>query len=94
MKSFVYPAIFIKDRDEDVYRVIFPDLDLTTDGSFVEEAYLFAKEMLKAYFTYIDKYDLDFNQPSDFELVKKSCESDDIIMLVDADIEESKGKDD
>ncbi len=87
MKSFVYPAIFIKDDDEDVVRVLFPDLELTTDGSFIEEAYLFAKEMLKAYFTYIEKYDLDFNQPTDFDIVKKSCEEGDIVMLVDAEIE-------
>ncbi len=86
MKSFVYPAIFIKD-DEEVVRVLFPDLELTTDGSFIEEAYLFAKEMLKAYFTYIEKYDLDFNQPTDFDIVKKSCEEGDIVMLVDAEIE-------
>ncbi len=87
MKSFVYPAIFIKDRDEDVYRVLIPDLELTTDGSFMEEAYLYAKEMLKAYFSYIEKYDLDFNQPTDFEVVKSSCEKEDIVMLVDAEIE-------
>ncbi len=87
MKSFVYPAIFIRDNDEDIYRVLFPDLELTTDGSFMEEAYLFAKEMLKTYFAYIEKYDLDFNQPTDFELVKKSCEEGDIVMLVDAEIE-------
>lgn len=87
MKSFVYPAIFIKDKDEDVYRVLIPDLELTTDGSFIEEAYLYAKEMLKTYFAYIEKYDLDFNQPTDFEMVKKSCEQNDIVMLVDAEIE-------
>ena len=87
MKSFVYPAIFIKDDDEEVVRVLFPDLELTTDGSFIEEAYLFAKEMLEAYFTYIEKYDLDFNQPTDFDIVKKSCEEGDIVMLVDAEIE-------
>ena len=87
MKSFVYPAIFIRDNDEDIYRVLFPDLELTTDGSFMEEAYLFAKEMLKTYFAYIEKYDLDFNQPTDFELVKNSCEEGDIVMLVDAEIE-------
>ena len=43
--------------------------------------------MLKAYFTYIEKYDLDFNQPTDFDIVKKSCEEGDIVMLVDAEIE-------
>ena len=87
MKSFVYPAVFIKDKDDEMYRVLIPDLELTTDGTFIEEAYLYAKEMLKAYFMYIEKYDLDFNQPTDFELVKKSCEKEDIVMLVDAEIE-------
>ncbi len=90
MKSFVYPAIFMKDKEEDVYRVLVPDLDLTTDGSFIEEAYLFAKEMLSAYFNYIEKYDLDFNLPTDFELVKKSCDPDDIVMLVYTELEEEE----
>ena len=56
MKSFVYPAIFIKDKEDEMYRVLIPDLELTTDGAFMEEAYLYAKAMLKAYFSYIDKY--------------------------------------
>lgn len=86
MKSYIYPAIFIRDDEEGVYRVLFPDLDLTTDGELIEEAYIYAKEMLKAYFTYIDKYDLDFNMPTDYEAVRRSCEKNDIVLLVDADV--------
>lgn len=90
MKSFVYPAIFIKDNEEDIYRVLFPDLEITTDGSFIEEAFLYAQEMLKAYFSYIEKYDLDFNQPTEFDKVLSSCEAGDIVMLIDAQVEEKK----
>ena len=86
MKSFAYPAVFIKDKENEVYRVLFPDLELTTDGNFVEEAFLYAKSALKAYFVYVEKYDLDFNIPSDFELVKKSCNTDEIVMIIDAEI--------
>lgn len=86
MKSFAYPAVFIKDKENEVYRVLFPDLELTTDGNFVEEAFLYAKSALKAYFVYVEKYDLDFNMPSDFELVKKSCNTDEIVMIIDAEI--------
>lgn len=86
MKTFVYPAIFIKDDEEEVYRVLFPDLDLTTDGNFMEEAFLYAKEVLKAYFSYIEKYDLDFNEPTEYEMIKKNCEDGDVVMLVDAQL--------
>lgn len=88
MKSFAYPAVFIKDKEDEVYRVFFPDLELTTDGNFVEEAFLYAKSALKAYFVYVEKYDLDFNMPTDFERVKRSCKSDDVVMLIDAEISE------
>ncbi len=88
MKSFIYPAIFIKD-EEGRYQVLIPDLELTTDGAFLEEAYLYAREMLKAYFSYIQKFDLDFNMPTAFETVKASCEKNDLVMLVDAEIEEN-----
>lgn len=85
MKSFTYPAVFVKDEENDAYNVLFPDLQLTTDGRFVEEAYLYAKACLKAYFVYVEKYDLDFNMPSDFEKVKASSKND-IVMLIDADV--------
>jgi predicted RNase H-like HicB family nuclease len=92
MENFVYPAIFVKDEDEDVYRVLFPDLELTTDGAFIEEAYLYAKEVLKAYFVYIQKYDLDYNLPTDFEKIMSNCERKDIVMLVDAQVSVGKNK--
>ena len=86
MKSFVYPAVFIKDTEDDSYKVLFPDLDITTDGAFVEEAFLYAQELLKAYFVAIMKYDLDFNMPTDFDRVKKSSKSSEIVMLISADV--------
>ena len=84
MKSYIYPAIFIKDKEDNVYRVLFPDLEVTTDGAIVEEAYLYAKECLKSYFKYVEKYDLDFNMPTDFEDIKRSANPNDYVMLVDA----------
>lgn len=56
----------------------------------MEEAFLYAKEVLKAYFTYIEKYDLDFNEPTDYEMIKKNCEEGDIVMLVDAQLKIKK----
>ena len=49
MKSFVYPAIFVKDQEDNTYKVFFPDLELITDGAFVEEAFLYAKEIGRAH---------------------------------------------
>ena len=86
MKSFLYPAIFVKDEEDGSYKVLFPDLEITTDGKFVEEAFLYAQELLKAYFVYALKYDLDYNLPSDFERIKKFSQKGEHVMLVVADI--------
>ena len=86
MKSFVYPAIFIKDEEEGGYKVLFPDLEITTDGQFVEEAFLYAQELLKAYFVYVVKYDLDFNMPTEFDKIKKRSKADETVMLISADV--------
>ena len=86
MKSFVYPAVFIKNDQDNSYNVLFPDLQITTDGAFVEEAFLYAKEALRTYFAYVSKYDLDFNMPTDFARVKKSCRMDELVMLIDAEV--------
>ena len=88
MKSFAYPALFIKDDDQGIYRVIFPDLELMTDGNFVEEAFLFAKSALKAYFVYAEKYEMDYNFPTDFEEIKMASSPNDIVMLIDAEVTE------
>lgn len=86
MKTFIYPAVFIKDSEDDIFRVLFPDLDISTDGTIVEEAYLYAKECLKAYFICAEKYEFDYNLPTDFELVKKTTKPDEYVMLIDATI--------
>ena len=87
-KTFVYPAIFIKDKqkDEQHCTVLFPDLDITTDGNFMEEAYLYAKECLKAYFVCAEKYDFEYNLPSEFETKQKTTKSDECVMLIDTTI--------
>ncbi len=81
MQRFVYPAIFYK--DDDCYRVLFPDIELATDGAFMEEAFLYAKEFLKQYFVQAIKYDFDYNMPTDFQEVKDQCKKDDVLMLID-----------
>lgn len=83
MKHYIYPAVFIKDEENDNFQVLFPDLELTTDGETVEEAFLYARECLKTYFNYVEKYDFDFNFPSDFEMVKKSSNKEDYVLLIE-----------
>ena len=90
MQRFIYPAIFYK--DEETVRVLFPDIELATDGAFVEEAYLYAKEFLRQYFVQVLKYDFDYNKPSSIDEVKSKCKSDDIVMLVEAEVKDKDWK--
>ena len=68
MQQFIYPAIFYIDEDET--KVYFPHLDISTSGDNYDEAFLFAKELLKVYFLYAIANDLDFNFPSNFNDIK------------------------
>lgn len=83
--TFLYPAIFIKD-EEGEYQVIFPDLNIYTNGKNLEETYLCAKDLLFVYFSYAIKYETEFTKPSKFEEIVKKCKANEIAMLVDADI--------
>ena len=85
---YVYPAIFVKDEDSS-YKVLFPDLDLQTDGKIMEEAFVFAKGFLKSYFVYVELYDMDFNLPTDYETCKKQNAFADEIMLIDAEVDKN-----
>ena len=82
MKQFLYPAIFFELEDE--YRVIFPDLDISTDGNTFEEAYMFAKDLLRVYFVYVLKHDLDYNLPSSYEDLKRTSNGGESIVMIDA----------
>lgn len=82
MRQFIYPAVFYFDEDET--KVYFPDLDISTSGDNYDEAFLFAKELLKVYFMYVLTNDFDFNFPSNFADVNKKCGEKEKTMLIDA----------
>lgn len=81
--QYLYPAIFVKD-EEGAYQVIFPDLDIYTDGQNLTEAYLSAKELLRVYFTYVHKYEVEYNTPSKLDSLSKRCKENETVLLVDA----------
>lgn len=86
MLQFIYPAVFLKTSDS--YKVLIPDLDLTTDGDDISHAYLFAKDLLRVYFSYVTKYDLDYNLPSKFEDIQSRCGTNQHALLIDIIIPE------
>ena len=90
MHYFAYPALFFK--DEDLVRVIFPDLNISTEGEDLTEAFLFAKDLLRVYFSYVLKYDLDYNLPSKVEDIIPKCKKDEVAMLVDTMVDTKKVK--
>ena len=85
--QFVYPAIFVKDEDDGSYQVIFPDLNIYTDGANLSHAYLYAKDLLRVYFSYAMKYDTEFNHPSKLEDLLPKCKKNETVMYVDAVVE-------
>ena len=81
--QFLYPAIFIKDPDG-AYQVVFPDLNIYTEGKNLSEAYLYAKDLLKVYFSYAVKYEVDYNKPTKIEVLTPKCKENEMVMYVDA----------
>lgn len=84
--QFLYPAIFVKDEDGSC-QVIFPDLNIYTEGKNMSEAYLYAKDLLKVYFSYAVKYDIDYNKPSKLEVLVQKCKKNETVMYIDAIVE-------
>ena len=82
---FLYPAIFIE--EEDLYQVIFPDLNIYTDGKDMSEAFLHAKDMLYVYFSYAMKYDTEFNKPTKLQNLATKCKENETVMYIDALVE-------
>lgn len=85
--QFLYPAIFINNETEEGYQVIFPDLDIYTDGKNMSEAYLYAKDLLRVYFSYAIKYETSYNKPSRIEILLPKCKENETVMFIDTIVE-------
>ena len=87
MKQYLFPAVFVKSDDQ--YVALFPDLNITTEGDTIEEAYLFAKDYLRVYCSYTIKFDVELDRPSKYEDVQNKY-SNDTVMLVDVILDPAK----
>lgn len=83
MEQFIFPAVFFQEEGETDYTVVFPDLNIFTDGKTIVEAFLLAKDYLKVYCSYARKYDMEIDKPSKLaDTINKFPNA--ICMLVDA----------
>ncbi len=82
MQQYVFPAVFIKNEDES-FSVVVPDLNITTDGNTIEEAYLYIKDYLRIFCEYAVKMDEDILMPTKYETVCEKFKKD-YVMLIDA----------
>jgi len=89
MLQYVYPAVFLA-QDDGSYTAYIPDLNLSTDGDTIEEAYLFIKDYLMVYFKYAGKLDEEPPMPTKFEILKDKNKKS-VVMLVDAIVESKWG---
>ncbi len=83
MEQYIFPAVFFQEEGESDYTVVFPDLNIYTDGKTLIEAFLFAKDYLKVYCTYAKKYEQEITNPTKLtDIINKFPKA--ICMLVDA----------
>lgn len=83
MEQYIFPAVFFQEDGEGDFTVVFPDLNIYTDGKTLIEAFLFAKDYLKVYCTYAKKYDLEIPTPTKFTNIAEKFPNM-TCMLVDA----------
>jgi len=90
MQQFVFPAILYKDKENRGYTIVFHDLNICTEGSTVEDAFLRAKEFLEVYCRCALEYNGVLDEATKY--VNVETETKNIVLLVDAEIEDGKGK--
>lgn len=89
MEQFIYTAVFFVDEESGGYTVAFPDLDISTEGNSLVEAFLFAKDYLRVYCSYARKFDMEIPKPTKFiELKEKFANA--TCMLIDTIIPQNK----
>lgn len=79
--KYVYPAVFTKEQD--IYSVTFPDLDIATSGESIAEAVDMAKDALCLMLYDMEEHGVEIPAPSDIKEV--SCHEDSFVSLIDCD---------
>ncbi len=82
MKQFVFPAVLYKDTENRGYTILLNDVNICTEGSSVEDAFLRAKEMLEIYCRCAIEYNGEIEEATKYENVE--AEKSNIVLLVDA----------
>ena len=82
MQQYVFPAVFVKKEDE-TFSVFVPDLNITTEGDSIEEAFLYIKDYLRIFCEYAVKMDDDILIPTKFEKIAEKYNKN-VVMLIDA----------
>lgn len=82
MQQYVFPAVFVKKEDE-TFSVFVPDLNISTEGDSIEEAFLYIKDYIRIFCEYAVKLEEDILIPTKFEKIAEKFPKD-IVMLVDA----------
>lgn len=86
--NFIYPALFIKDTEEDCYIVAFDDIAVFCQEETVEEAFLSAKKLLKEYIKLsYEEYGEVLEKPRTYEQsVDFHKKGKGFVLLVDAEL--------
>lgn len=82
MQQYVFPVIFIKE-ESGAYTAYCPDLNLTSDGDTIEEAYLYIQDFITVYCSYAKKMEDEELMPTKFEKIVEENKPH-VVMLVDA----------
>lgn len=83
MRQYLFPVVFFQDESSG-YVAFAPDLNLTSDGETIEEAYLFIQDFIRVYCGYAIKSGEEESLiPTKYEKIVENNPSK-LVMLVDA----------
>ncbi len=92
--NFIYPALFIKDPEENTYIVAFDDIAVFCSDSTVEGAFLAAKKLLKDYVKLsFEEYGEVLEKPRTYEQsVEFHKKGKGFVLLVDVELKVTENK--
>lgn len=89
MASFVYPAIFHPNSDDDSYTVTFPDLPgCITEGSDLDNALYMAQDAMSVWMEYTIEHKEPV--PASSSLPDVHCDTGEFVNLIRADVKDTK----
>jgi predicted RNase H-like HicB family nuclease len=81
MARFVYPAVVINDKEEDIFIITVPDLHIVCEGETIAESMVNAKRKITLFLRCALEFNANIPMPSDKKVIESENPNNQVVFI-------------